>query len=369
MGKYDPSLQAGNLFLPSDELKKFPTVKNPSLYLSFEKKNNNINFNRIRLELTAFEKKSEIPVTEKIYQYGNLKNNELVTYKLKVDNDTGDMRIQFASNSENVVYNINDKKDNKDATYELNKREIKIERGKTFITFEKPKDKKYLYLHVFTKKDADTRLNNYVFKYMNADKRESFFEYPIKKSSKIKASLKDDILKVKFNKIEKQDVFVTYSLKVATKWDKSKDESSKTIAFTESISSVVQVQNPSDKDEITITMDDFSKSNFDYLEVIAQIKDGPIIEYVAYEPTKDIDNQDIDKDDEDNDDDNALITVVSIVGAFIFLIVVVLIIIIVMYNLKTKDLLKQVNKISFADDPNKKSKTENLLLDDQNEMA
>ena len=360
-GKYDPSLQAGNLFLPSDELKKFPTVTNPSLYLSFVKKNNNINFNRIRLELTAFEKKSEIPVTEKIYQYGNLKNNELVTYKLKVDNDTGDMRIQFASNSENVVYNINDKKDNKDATYELNKKEIKKERGKTFITFEKPKDKKYLYLHVFTKKDTDTRLNNYVFKYMNADKRESFFEYPINKTSKIKASLKDDILKVKFNKIEKQDVFVTYSLKVATKWDKSKDETSKTIAFTESISSVVQVQNPSDKDEITITMDDFSKSNFDYLEVIAQIKDGPIIEYVAYEPTKNI--------DEDDDDDKVLITVVSIVGSFIFLIVVVLIIIIVMYNLKTKDLLKQVNKISFADDPNKKSKTENLLLDDQNEMA
>ena len=48
---------------------------------------------------------------------------------------------------------------------------------------------------------------------------------------------------------------------------------------------------------------------------------------------------------------------------------VVLIIIIVMYNLKTKDLLKQVNKISFADDPNKKNKSENLLLDEQNEMT
>ena len=363
-GKYDPALQAGNLFLTSDYLNKFKTQTNPTLYLSFEKKNTNIKFKKIRLELTAFEKKSEIPVTEKIYQYGNLKSNELVTYKLKVDNDTGDMRIQFARNSENVDYTINDKNDNKDAPYELKKIQIKEERGKIFITFEKPKDKKYLYLHVFTKGDVDTRLNNYVFKYMNADKRESFFEYPIKKSPKIKATLKGDKLKVQFNKIDKQDVFITYSLKAATTWDKSKDEIKNTIAFTESISSVAQVQNPSGS-EITINMEGFSKNNLDYLEVIAQIKDGPIIEYVAYDSTNDITTE-----TEDDDDDATVLTiVVSIVGSVIFLIIVVLIVIIVIYNLKTKDLLKQVNKISFADDPNKKTKNENLLLDDQNEMT
>ena len=362
-GKYDPALQAGCLFLSSETLKSFESKVNPTLYLSFEKKNNNVKFNKIRLELTAFEKKSEMPVTEKIYQYGNLKKNELVTYKLKVDNDTGDMRIQFASNSENVDYNINDKKDNKDAKYELKNKNTTEDRGKTFITFEKPKDLKYLYLHVYPKGDVNTKLNNYVFKYMNADKRDSFFLYPINKNAKIKATLKGETLKVSFNKIQKSDVFVTYSLKVATKWDNSKDELNRTIAFTESVSAVAQVQNPSGS-EITITMEGFSNKNIDYLQVIAQIKDGPIIEYVAYEPTNKIDIV-----EDDDDDDAALIAVIAIVGSVIAIIIVVLIVIIVIYNLKTKDLLKQVNKISFADDPNKKSKSENLLLDDQNEMS
>ena len=47
---------------------------------------------------------------------------------------------------------------------------------------------------------------------------------------------------------------MTYSLKVATKWDNSKDELNRTIAFTESVSAVAQVQNPSGS-EITITME------------------------------------------------------------------------------------------------------------------
>ena len=363
-GKYDPSLQAGYLFISSEQLKNFKDiVKNPTLYLSLEKKRDNYKYNKMRLELTAFEKESDIPATEKIYQYGNIKNNEIVTYKLKVDNSTGDMRIQFAANSENVDFTINAEKNSKDAKYNFENMQTKEERGKKFITFAKPKDKNYLYLHVFCKNsNVDSKLNNYVFKYMNADNRKSFFEYPILKNNpNIKASLSKDTLNVKFNKINKSGVSITYSLKVATKWEHSEDELKNTIAFTESTSSVVQVKETSD-DEIMITMENISIDNIDYVSIIAQIKDGPIIEYVSYNPTK--------KFDEDDDDNNKpLIIVVSIVGSIIFLIMVVLIIIIVMYNLKTKDLLKQVNKISFADDPNKKNKSENLLLDEQNEMT
>ena len=119
-------------------------------------------------------------------------------------------------------------------------------------------------------------------------------------------------------------------------------------------------------------MDNIELDDFSYLIVIAQIKDGPIIEYVAYEPKSDYednleddddDDKDKDKDKDDDDDNDVLIAIVASIGGAIFIILVALVVIILIYNRKTKDLLQQVNKISFADGDTK-DKAENLLLDD-----
>ena len=54
-------------------------------------------------------------------------------------------------------------------------------------------------------------------------------------------------------------------------------------------------------------------------------------------------------------------------GAGIFVILVILIVIVLIYNSKTKNLMEQVNKISFVQQ-DKKGNDENLLLDDDNEL-
>ena len=123
-------------------------------------------------------------------------------------------------------------------------------------------------------------------------------------------------------------------------------------------------------------LDNIELSQFSYLTVIAQIKDGPIIEYVAYDTVdklkkEEIDNKtdpntpaDIPKDEDDDDDDNdVLIAVIASIGGAILIVLVALVLIILVYNRKTKDLLQQVNKISFADGDTK-DKNENLLLAD-----
>ena len=373
-GRFDPALQAGYLLLSSENLKKFNRKENPTLYLSIDKKNDKSEFKKIRLELTAAEKNSEIPVTEKIYQYGNVSCNEIDSYKLKVDNETGDMRIQFASNSRNIQFSINKSpKQKTNITFE--NLETKEARGKLFVTFKKPTSN-YIYLNVFANEEkCDPRLNNYVFKYMNSINRTNFFEYEILlDTGYIKTNYEKSNLKVRFNRINTTNIDVTYSLKICKQWEKSKEELSQTIAFTEYSPTVFQVHNPSGEG-INMELDNIEVSQFSYLTVIAQIKDGPIIEYVAYDTVdklkkEEIDNKtdpntpaDIPKDDGEDDDDDVLIAVVASIGGAILIVLVALVLIILVYNRKTKDLLQQVNKISFADGDTK-DKSENLLLAD-----
>lgn len=56
------------------------------------------------------------------------------------------------------------------------------------------------------------------------------------------------------------------------------------------------------------------------------------------------------------------------VSCFLLVVVVALVIVIVMYNSKNKDLLTQVNKISFVQSGASAKDDANLLLDNQNEL-
>ena len=58
------------------------------------------------------------------------------------------MRIQFSANSRNIDFAINNEKNKYENSTYINT-EIKIERGKIFITFNKPINKDFIYLNVF----------------------------------------------------------------------------------------------------------------------------------------------------------------------------------------------------------------------------
>ena len=395
-GEFDPALQTGQLLLTSDLLESIIKDNYPTLYLALEKQKNDVVYKKIRLELTANQKNSEIPVTEKLYQYGAiLQKEDMHSYKLKVDNYTGYMRIQFSTNSKYINFSINEEKGNKvNATYEFDR---KVETGKVFVTFKKP-NKDFIYLNVFLDENPVniSKSNNYVFKYINSGDIQYFIEYPINNNNaKIDVNISgtsDNIkLNVTFNKIiKKDDVYVVYSLKVVQKSEISKEELNNVIAMSCSQALVKQIINPNG-DKISMDIENIGKDKY-YIQVIAQIRDGPIIEYVAYEPYYLSDNyipkendtnppsdelppkndtnppsdEKPPKNNKNNNNNKTLIWIIAGVGGGLLLILVVLVIIVVFYHCKSKDLLEQVNKISFAQD-DKKDKNENLLLD-ENEL-
>ena len=370
IGKYDPALQTGQIYLTTENLKT--NAENPTLYLSFEKQEKiNVNYKSIRLELTVVEKNRDNPVTEKLYQYGTILNkDDINSYKLKVDNKTGEFRIQFAANSKNVNFAINNEKGKKENST-LSDLKTKTERGKLFLTFKKP-SLDFIYLNVFLNdkvSNQDKRLNNYVFKYVNARNISNLAEYPIlNNNAAIEGTMTKDkkSVEVKFNRINKDNIDVVYTLKYAKKSELSKEEIGSTIAISESPSYVTQVHNPKG-DKITLKMNNID-GEYAYVEVFALIKDGPVVEYVAYEPNKSLKITDKSSETNSDDDENnnkTLIIVISCVGGGVLLLLIILIVIVVLYNSKTKDLLENVNKISFADGDDKKDKNENLLLDNE----
>ena len=240
----------------------------------------------------------------------------------------------------------------------LNNKQTKRENGIVYITFNKPKNTRYLYLNVFLKGAVKNKNNNnYVFKYINADNRNKFFEYKIKENANLNVKETDKLLEVKFNKIDSnRNVDIIYSLKGILSKDYISNEDFDTIALTQSKSTVNKVKNP-DKNEITLTL---KKDTYSYVQVIAQIRDGPITEYVAYNRYSFL--------KEDKNESKAGLYVVIGISVALFIIVIILVIVIFSYNAKNKDLMEQVNKISFVSSGAKPKDDTNLLLDTQNEL-
>ena len=374
-GKYDPAIKTGQILLSSDSLKEFKVneTDKPTLYLEFSKDPSNSNkYKNLRLELSIIQENEDIPVSEKLYQYGKIYKNNINSYRLKVDRNKTDgyMRIQFAANSHFVDFSISENKLDKN-NMTLVQKETKTERGKVFITFKNP-NKDFIYLNVFSKglKNID-ELSNYAFKYMNS-RNKNFYEYPILNNNgtlKINKTQNKDkktiTLNVKFNRIEKKNINVVYSLKVIEKWDLINEANNQTIALSEAGALVVQKENPSG-DEINLEMDDVP-NDYSNLVVIAQIKDGPIVEYVSYEPEhKTISLDSYDKrqknKDEKNKKGNLLIWVAVGGGVFVFIIILLLIIICIVHC-RNKDLMKQVNAVSFAGSGVMQRDKEELLIE------
>ena len=283
-GNYDSAIRVAQIYFSKEEIKKFNLNKNdiPTLFLKIEKSKNSISneYKRVSMEISVINENSDEIITEKIYQYGKIING-LKSYKLKIDKSTEYMRIQFSSNGNNINLSINTKKGEKNNSTDTNFI-TKIERGKLFITFKKPLNEDFIYLNIFSNNsNTNKKLNNYVFKYLNADK-DKFIEYPIfKNESKIQHKIKShqefQNITVTFKKIEK-NLDIMYSVKIIPVENSLEDENMNTIAITESNSFATQVKNPKDKNGTISLNVIFTGDEIRFIEVLAQIKDGPITE-------------------------------------------------------------------------------------------
>ena len=371
LGVYDPTIQVGQIsFLPANiEKFNFSEKEKPTIYISFNNLNTKFKEN-IKLDISAIQENEDIPISEKIYHYGKIDNTDSINYyRLKIDNSTGYMRIQFSSNSKKIHFSISNEKNVKN-NEKYDDYQIQKEIGKEIITFKKPVDKDFIYLNVYlndNESNLDSKLRNYAFKYMNSNSKNNFNEYPIlNNKNKIEYSyFKDEKnLSVTFNKIDKNDVDIIYSLKLIKKNNLNLEEECCSIAISEIQSSVIKVKNPNEK-EITMKMEEINNiKDYAYIGVIAQIIDGSNIEYVVYEPInlKEKEDEEVEEEDEE-DDDNTKLAIVIVLIIIFFLIIFSVLVIVLFYNYKNRNLLSKVNAISFAENEGKERKEDNLLLD------
>ena len=355
VGIYDPALKAGQVYFSVNNLKNLVSSvkdKKPTLYLSIEK-TNNVNYKNFRLELTAFQENSNIPITEKIYQYGKIYDKKTVNfYKLKVDNSvTGYMRVQFAKNNNNIAFVISDEPNKKTSSKYEDYKETKSA-GKILVTFKKPKEKDFIYLNVFLNDkatDPDVKMNHYTFKYINSEKKELLFDYEIENNADIKVTKLEKEMTVTFNKIKNTKADITYFVKVIKPDGYVSNEIMNTVALTESKAEVTQIPKGTTSVKIPTV-------NYKFVQVIGYVKDGPINEYVAYNALEQKAGQE--------SGGNKNLVIVIIITVILLVVVIILVVVIVFFNAKNKDLMEKVNKISFVSSEAKPKGEANLLMDD-----
>ena len=387
LGTYDPVIETGNLVIKKDEIAKNKFAK-PTLLFVIDKGNSKIEYKKVRGEVGLSTINGEAPMVQKLYQFGKIENiNDVHTYKLSADfNNTKLMRIQFSTNSKYVNFAISPKPGSK-TNESLSELKFDKKNGISYITFKKPTNAYYLYMNVFLGADSkNTKLNNFVFKYINAFEISGFQEYKVMNNDpKIKIQKSGKNLKVTFNPIDfsnskKNDSTITYTVKVLKKKDELVDENINMIAISESnLEAKKHLGSTSDKNPITVELNNIEE-NFKSVQVIATIIQGSIIEYVSYQavdstgkeikdpdPVK-IDNKDESKPKDDNDNKTTLYIIIGVIS-FVVVAVIVVVVIVLVNKSKNKDLLNNVNKISFVQSDAEAKDDSNLLMDNnKNEL-
>jgi hypothetical protein len=215
------------------------------------------------------------------------------------------------------------------------------------------KTQEYLYIVFYKKKVNDNNLlYNYVFKYINSEKLEDYVDYKIETSDEL--TIKENInnenpeessIDCTFHKldVDQSKVNITYFFKVVDADDYLEGEYSDTIAVTESRYLSAFERNPEDKNGLITLTAKGQVSRWTILQVIAQIQQETILEYVAYKgrytyrvPTRnEIKGESVDA------------TAFYIVVFILLALVIGLIIAIIFFKIRNQSLLEQVKHVSF----------------------
>ena len=366
LGNYDTALKTAQVFLNEETIKNFniKEADNPSLYIRIEKSGefDQKVFDKFSVEAQVSGVNDRVIPVEKVYHYGRVRNGvwQQTLYRLKADKKRPYMRIQIAFNSENLDFVISDDENNRRSNITYFKSEQV--RGKVIITIDNNEQKKelfYLYIYKKSRTSTELYLNNYAFKYFNGKTLKDFYDYPILNSPEITITEnkveEEDEITCTFNKIDipEGSANITYFFKVVENKTHFYGESCNTVAVTESPYFTIYERNPKDVDgKITLTARGYL-SNWVYLNVIAQIQQNNIVEYVSYNGKISVRPPPENKDDnkkEDNNNSNYSedhTTLFVVVGIILLLIVIGLVVTIFIFQQRNKNLLNQVKHVSF----------------------
>ena len=366
-GNYDTALKTAQVFLSEEKIKSFNIKEsdNPSLYIRIEQVDPPSKvYDKFTLEAQVSGVNDGVIPVEKVYHYGRVRNTQQSSfYRLKVDKSKPLMRIQIAFNSDNLDFCVKD-------TEGYGRTNITFEhaekaRGKVYVTIKVNTNKELYYLYIYKKTQEETNelLNNYAFKYINGKDESELIDFKIHDSPKIEYSESDEqglhLISCKFNKLEVDNgkANITYFFKVVENSTHVYKEEINTIAVTESPAYTVFERNPLDEGGKITLVASGDLNNWCYLNVIAQIEQNNILEYVAYEGTVQIRPN---KGGSNSDKDNSVLFFV--VGGILLMIVAALIVIIFIFQQRNKNLLNQVKHVSFQQTNSNNNVDPNLLL-------
>ena len=365
-GYYDPALKTAQVFLSEDIIKNFNIKKedNPTLYIRIDKNEDGIfadkTFEKFSIEAQVSGVNDGVIPVEKVYHYGRVRNTALqqTVYRLKTDKNRPIMRVQIAFNSNNLDFVVSDSETKRSNITFLNNEK---NRGKVYVTLQINDNQELYYLIIYKKSKTTTEehLNNYAFKYINARYEYELFDYPILNSPEISVSEStedsQDVISCTFNRldIDKGKANITYFFKVVENSTYYYGEEINTIAVTESPYYTVYERNPEYKDKITLTAKGNLK-NWVYLNIIAQVQQNNILEYIAYNGKVFL------RPNGNEESKNSNVALFIGVGCGLLVVVIGLVITIFIIKRRNKELLNKVKHVSFQKGQN--NMDPNLLL-------
>ena len=375
-GLYDPAIKTAIVFL-SNSFSRFFNIKpedNPTIYLSLQK---NIfvpkDYKNFNVEAQITKINSGVVPVEKTYNYGVYVNHYTNFYKLKVDKNKNYMLIELAFNSKSLNFALSEAITQTNMT-KMIKSATKA-RGKILLLIDtKSVNSDLITLNIFkTSNSPIVNYNlNYVFKYLNVEKEDDYIDYKILEDNndlyineKSDSNTATTTITCTFNKLEisYDKANITYFFKIVDNLTHYYEEEYETIAFMESPYYAVYERNPKDSNgKITLTAHGPTSTlaNWVYLQVIAQIQQDTILEYVAYKGVKNL-RPPIDKPE--NTSSSGISTTAFVVFAIIILVIIAaLIVVVFIIQQKNKSLLNQVKHVSFQQNVGTPNTDPDLLL-------
>ena len=374
-GYYDPAIKTAIVFL-SNIISRYFNIKpedNPTLYLSLQK---NIfvpkDYKDFNVEAQITKINNGVVPVEKTYNYGVYVNHYTNFYKLKVDKNKNYMLIELAFNSKSLNFALSEVITQTNMT-KLIKSATKA-RGKILLLIDTKKvNSDLITLNIFkTDSSRMTFFLNYVFKYLNVEKEDDYIDYKILEDNndlyineKTDSKTATTTISCTFNKLEigYDKANITYFFKIVNNLTHFYGEEYETIAPMQSPYYTVYERNPKDSNgKITLTAEGprDTLANWVYLQVIAQIQQDTILEYVAYKGVKHLRPS---KDNPENSSSNGISTTAFVVFAIIILVIIAaLIVVVFIIQQKNKSLLNQVKHVSFQQNVGTPNTDPDLLL-------
>ena len=367
-GIYDPSKRVCLVSLKKEDLQKYKIEANekPNLVIQISPPfQDGIKYNQLSIEGSVIQDDSLIPITEKVYQHGKLKKGtEKIVYKLRTDKTQNIQSIIFSSNSNLLDFIVSKDESGKDKIKYDN---TKNSNGRTIVQFKtEPLINSYIYLTIHQKNNQNVtndNLTNYVFKYINVNDTSLVFDYQVK-SMEIAYSKQEISHIVRVEPIACKSCKVKYFVNFISRNSLVAGETFTNIAVIESKGLVKEFGNIKTDPDGKITLEcNGIKTDFAYIQVIAHINEGPINEYIAYNPRSFEQKQ---SSPIKSSSMNKYAIALIIVGSLLLVIIIVLVIVILKFNMKNKDLMAKVQATSFQEE---RENRDNLIVGDPNNFS